>query len=66
MHSSRLFCEVDRRGLLGGVAEQTPVTLDIVVDEADDLEDIEAESSRHRDKRTMWRIQANHSQMACG
>ena len=38
-----VLLEVDRRGLLSGIAEQTPVTLDIVVDEADDLEDIEAE-----------------------
>ena len=40
-----VLLEVDRRGLLSGIAEQTPVTLDIVVDETDDYEEIESKSS---------------------
>ena len=40
-----VLLEVDRRGLLSGIAEQTPVTLDIVADETEDSEEIESKSS---------------------
>ena len=39
-----VLLEVDRRGLLSGIAEQTPVTLDIVADETDDFEEMESKS----------------------
>lgn len=38
-----VLLEVDRRGLLSGIAEQTPVTLDVVADDTEDSEEFESE-----------------------